>query len=91
LEICNALNACYNSQRAALGQVFEALGFGKTLGRSTLLRVLFFAGRPLTHNEIGIELEVTTGSVTYLVDGFDREGLARRVIEPTDRLPFTSS
>lgn len=85
LEISNALNACYNSQRAALSQVFEDMGFGKTLGRSTLLRVLYFAGRPLTHNEIGTELEVTPGSVTYLVDGLEKEGLARRTIEPADR------
>jgi MarR family 2-MHQ and catechol resistance regulon transcriptional repressor len=85
LEITNALNACYNSQRAALGKTFEELGFGKALGRSTLLRALHFAGRPLTHNEIGYELEVTPGSVTYLVDGLEKEGLARRIIDPSDR------
>jgi DNA-binding MarR family transcriptional regulator len=85
LEITNALNACYNSQRAALGKVFGDLGFGKALGRPTLLRTLFFAGRPLTHNEIGSELEVTPGSVTYLVDGLEKEGLARRLIDPSDR------
>src|SRR5688572_16718913 len=61
LEICNALNACYHSHMAAVGRLFEDLGFGKTFGRSTLLRALSFAGRPLTHNEIANELEVTPG------------------------------
>jgi MarR family transcriptional regulator, 2-MHQ and catechol-resistance regulon repressor len=85
-EISNAINACYNGQRAALGRMFETLGAGSTLGRSTLLRALYFAdGRPLTHNEIGAELQITPGSVTYLVDGLEKAGLVKRTIHPSDR------
>ncbi len=85
LEISNALNACYNSQRAALSKMFEELGLAKTLGRSTVIRAIYFAGRPLTHNEIGTELEITPGSVTYLVDGLERDGFAKRIVDATDR------
>lgn len=85
LEITNALNACYNAQRAALSKMFQDVGMAKTLGRSTVIRAIHFAGRPLTHNEIGVELEITPGSVTYLVDGLERDGYARRIVDETDR------
>ena len=85
LEITNALNACYNAQRVALSKMFQEMGLAKTLGRSTVIRAIYFAGRPLTHNEIGTELEITPGSVTYLVDGLERDGLAKRIVDETDR------
>jgi DNA-binding MarR family transcriptional regulator len=85
LEITNALNACYNAQRAALSTMFQDMGMAKTLGRSTVIRAISFARRPLTHNEIGVELEITPGSVTYLVDGLERDGFARRIVDETDR------
>jgi DNA-binding MarR family transcriptional regulator len=85
LEISNGLNACYNAHRAALGKMYEDLGVAKTLGRSTVIRTLYFAGRPMTHNEIGTELEITPGSVTYLVDGLERDGFAKRTVDTTDR------
>jgi len=85
LEIANAINACYNSQRVALSRVYEDLGFPKALGRSSLLHTLFLAGRPLTHSEIASELEITQGSVTFLVDGLEKEGLVTRSTDSTDR------
>lgn len=85
LEITNALNACYNAQRAAIGQVYAVLGFPKALGKSSLLHALYLAGRPLKHNELGSELEITQGTVTFLVNGLEKEGLVTRTTDPTDR------
>jgi DNA-binding MarR family transcriptional regulator len=85
LEITNAIHACYNAQRAALIRMFTELSLTKALGRSTVIRAIHFAGRPLTHNEIGTELEITPGSVTYLVDGLERDGLAKRVVGSENR------
>jgi DNA-binding MarR family transcriptional regulator len=85
MEIANAINACYNGQRAALGRTYENLGFQKTLGRSSLLHTLFLASRALTHSEIRAELEITQGSVTFLVDGLEKQGLVTRTVDPTDR------
>ncbi len=85
LQITNALNACYHAHRAALSKRFENLGLAKTLGRSTVLRALYFAGKPLTHNDIATDLEITPGSVTYLVDGLERDGLVKRAVDQTDR------
>ena len=85
MEIANAINACYNGQRAALGRTYENLGFQKTLGRSSLLHTLYLAGRALTHSEIRAELEITQGSVTFLVDGLEKQGLVSRTVDATDR------
>jgi DNA-binding MarR family transcriptional regulator len=85
LEITNALNACYNGQRAALGKTYEDLGFGKALGRSSLIHALYLADRPLTHNEIALELEVTQGTVTFLVDGLEKEGFVKRTSDAEDK------
>ena len=85
LQITNALNACYHAHRAALSNMFEDMGLAKTLGRSTVLRALYFAGRPLRHNDIATDLEITPGSVTYLVDGLERDGLVKRAVDQTDR------
>lgn len=85
VEISNAVNACYNSQRAAIGRVYEQLGFPKALGRSSLLHTLFLAGRPLTHSEVGSELEITQGTVTFLVDALEKEGLVSRTPDSADR------
>jgi DNA-binding MarR family transcriptional regulator len=85
LEISNAINACYNSQRAAVGHTYEELGFAKALGRSSLLHTLYLAGKPLTHGEVRSELEITQGSVTFLVDGLEREGLVSRTTDAQDR------
>jgi DNA-binding MarR family transcriptional regulator len=85
LEITNALNACYNSQRAAIGRAYEELGFQKTLGRSSLLHTLYLADRPMTHSDLRNELEVSQGTVTFLVDGLEKEGLVSREADSTDR------
>ncbi|HLF77241.1 MAG TPA: MarR family transcriptional regulator [Dehalococcoidia bacterium] len=85
LEISNAINTCYNSQRASIGRAYESLGFKKALGRSSLLHTLYLAGRPMTHGEIRAELEITQGSVTFLVDGLEKEGLVSRTTDSTDR------
>lgn len=86
LEVSHAINACYNAKRAALARMYDGLGYGRAVGRSTLLHVLFFArSQPLSHSEIGNELQITPGSVTYLVDGLEKEGLVRRVVDPANR------
>jgi DNA-binding MarR family transcriptional regulator len=67
-------------------RVMEAGGFGRTIGRSTLLRALYFAdGKPLNHNEIGKLLRVTPATVTNMVNGLEKEGLVQRTPGESDR------
>ena len=86
ISICNAINVSYNAARNALAQRYDKLGLGGTLGRSTLLRVRYFAGeKPLTHNEIGAELQLTPGTVTYLVSELVKDGFVTRTVDPRNR------
>lgn len=74
------------AQMAALGRLCDALGVSRTLGRHSVLRLLFFApGRRLTQVEVAREMQVTSANITFLVDGLEKEGLVRRVPSLTDR------
>jgi DNA-binding MarR family transcriptional regulator len=86
LRVSQAINACFNSKKAALARMYDSLGYGGALGRSSLLHALYFAdGGPLTHSEISNELQIAPASVTYLVDGLEKEGLVLRTIDPSNR------
>jgi DNA-binding MarR family transcriptional regulator len=89
LELTGALAAAQVAYRAALERSMEAVGVGRTIGRSTLLRALYFAeGKPLSQNEIGKQLAVTPATVTYMLTGLEKEGLVTRVRMEEDRRSF---
>jgi DNA-binding MarR family transcriptional regulator len=86
IEASIGVNSAYNAQMAALGRLCTALGVGRTVGRHALLRILYFAtGHRMTQFEIAAEMQVTSGNVTFLVDGLEKEDLVRRQPHPTDR------
>lgn len=75
-----------SQQSSALTRFFNGLDQGRTRGRYTALRILYFAeGRPLAQNDIREEMNVTAANVTYLIDGLEKEGLVKRVPNPADR------
>ena len=89
LELTGALAAAQVAYRAALERSMEAIGVGRTIGRSTLLRALYFAeGQPLSQNEIGKQLAVTPATVTYMLTGLEKEGLVSKVRMEEDRRSF---
>ncbi len=56
------------------------------VGLNELLACAFIAASgPRTPSEIAERLQVTTASVTELVDRLERNGLVRRIPHPTDR------
>lgn len=89
LELTGALAASQVSYRTALERSMEAVGVGRTIGRSTLLRALYFAaGKPLSQKEIRRQLSVTGATVTYMLTGLEKEGLVTRVRNQEDRRSF---
>jgi MarR family 2-MHQ and catechol resistance regulon transcriptional repressor len=59
---------------------------GLTAARFSLVRVLYFApDHRQTQHEIASKLRVTSGNVTYLVDGLEKDGIVVRTDHPTDR------
>jgi DNA-binding MarR family transcriptional regulator len=86
MELTLAINACSRSSRNALERSMEGAGVGRTIGRSTVLRALYFAdGKPLSHNELGKQLRVTPATVTSMVNGLEKDGLVRRTQGEADR------
>ena len=59
---------------------------GLTAARFSLVRVLYFAPEHRqTQYQIASKLRVTSGNVTYLVDGLEKDGIVVRMDHPTDR------
>jgi DNA-binding MarR family transcriptional regulator len=62
------------------------LGIGLTDARFTLLVTLYFTkDRRLAQNEISRELGVSRTNITNLIDGLERDGLVKRIANPSDR------
>lgn len=71
---------------SALGRMCDALGVSRTLGRHSLLRLLYFAPeRRLTQVDVAKQMQVTSANITFLVDGLEKDSLVRRVPSLTDR------
>ena len=62
----------------------EDRGLGVSPARLSALSVLVFGG-PLSIGRLAKAEQVSAPTMTRLVDSLEREGLARRVVAPTDR------
>jgi DNA-binding MarR family transcriptional regulator len=86
VQLCLGTDAASNAHHASAFRMYQALGFERTPGRYSVLRVLYFSPtRCLTQVEIGDDIRVTSANVTHLVDGLEKDGLVRRIPHPTDR------
>jgi MarR family 2-MHQ and catechol resistance regulon transcriptional repressor len=76
----------YTSLMAAFSRCLAAIGESRTHGRTKILRLLYLSDHErLPQHEIGRQLGVTSANVTYLIDGLEKEGLVRRVVNQQDR------
>ena len=85
MELTLALNSCSRSYRIAQERAMEGVGVGRIIGRSTILRALYFADRRLSHKELGQQLRVRPATVTSMVNGLEKEGLVSRTPGESDR------
>jgi DNA-binding MarR family transcriptional regulator len=85
MEVNLALHAGYYAAHEAGKKLISSFGQGRTAGRFTVLRALFLGGRKLTQNEIASRLMITSASVTFLIDGLEKEGLVERSTNEQDR------
>ncbi|MGE0687058.1 MAG: MarR family winged helix-turn-helix transcriptional regulator [Dehalococcoidia bacterium] len=82
LEVASA----YASLMAAFSRCLSAIGESRTTGRTKILRLLYLSEHErLPQHEIGRQLGVTSANVTYLIDGLEKEGLVRRIVNQADR------
>jgi DNA-binding MarR family transcriptional regulator len=80
LRLLTCANLIQTSIRARLRTEFDT-----TLPRFDVLAQLDAVGRPLTMGELSSRLMVTSGNVTALVDGMERDLLLARLAHPEDR------
>jgi DNA-binding MarR family transcriptional regulator len=86
IEVNLAVHAGYWAVKDAETKLYLSLGLGRTAGRFTVLRAIFLSpGRRLTQNEVAMKLNITSATVTFLVDGLQKEGLVDRLINEADR------
>lgn len=86
IEITFRLGAAFAAMRASTQRLLASLGHERAAGRMGVLRTLYFAPhRSMSQNEIGSHMNVTSGSITYIVDSLERDGLVNRSTHPTDR------
>jgi DNA-binding MarR family transcriptional regulator len=86
IMLCLRTDAASAAHKAATARLFQSLGLERTMGRYTVLRILYFApAHRMTPLEIGGDINVTSSNVTYLVDGLEKEGMVRRVPDTVDR------
>jgi DNA-binding MarR family transcriptional regulator len=82
-----AITSVMRVQQIWLGRLNEALGpHGLTFARYEALMLLYFSRTgALPLGKIGSRLQVHPASVTNLIDGLERDGLAARAPHPSDR------
>jgi DNA-binding MarR family transcriptional regulator len=80
-----AVHASYYAAHEAGKKLISSFGQGRTAGRFTVLRALFLGGSKLTQNEIADRLMITPASVTFLIDGLEKESLVARMTNEQDR------
>jgi DNA-binding MarR family transcriptional regulator len=82
-----AITSVMRVQQIWLGRLNEALGqHGLTFARYEALMLLYYSrSGSLPLGKIGARLQVHPTSVTNLIDGLERNGLAERTPHPSDR------
>ena len=76
----------YTSLMAAFSRCLSAIGESRAHGRTKIIRLLYLSDHErLPQHEIGRQLGVTSANITYLIDGLEKEGLVRRIVNQQDR------
>lgn len=86
VEVALLLGRASVRQSGALDRLFDSMNLGRRRGRYGVLRVLYFAdGRRLPQYAIMGQMNVTSASMTGLIDGLANDGLVTRERDKTDR------
>ena len=80
------LAATSKAMHDSVQRLFRAHGFERAAGRVGVLRALYFSPtQRLRLNDVSSHLQVTSASISYLMDGLEKDGLVTRSPHETDR------
>jgi DNA-binding MarR family transcriptional regulator len=86
VEVALLLGRASVRHSSALDRLFDSMNLGRTRGRYGVLRVLYFAeGRRMPQYAIMGQMNVTSASMTGLIDGLANDGLVTRDRDKTDK------
>ena len=86
IEISYRLSETSDAMRSASDRIFAMFGAEGGRPRYGIMRGIFFEPCGwLTQNQIAEQVAIPPSTVTYLVDGLERDKLVARTAHPTDR------
>jgi MarR family 2-MHQ and catechol resistance regulon transcriptional repressor len=86
VEISLGVHVAHSAAQEARTRVVNSFGLGRVGGRYSALRSLYLASENyLTPQELSERLMITAASVTFLIDGLEKDGLVVRTVDEHDR------
>jgi len=85
VEICIRMDAGSIAHKASLRRTVQSLGLESSTGYSVLRSLYFSPQHRMNQSEIGIDVQMASASITYLIDSLEKEQLVRREVGPVDR------
>ena len=85
VELCLRSDAASMAHKTALRHRVQSLGIESSTGYSVMRALYFAPEHRLNMSEIGTQIQMTSASITYLVDNLEKEGIVERGGDPTDR------
>jgi DNA-binding MarR family transcriptional regulator len=86
VELGYRVGAASAAARASVRRLLKSMGYERAAGKIGVLRSLYFAlDQQMSQQAISENMNVTSGNVTYLVDGLLKDGLVERSPHPSDR------
>jgi MarR family transcriptional regulator, 2-MHQ and catechol-resistance regulon repressor len=85
VELCLRSDAASSAHKAALRHRVQAAGIESSTCYSVLRALYFTPQHRMNMSEIGSHIQMTSASITYLVDNLEKEGVVKREGDPADR------
>jgi DNA-binding MarR family transcriptional regulator len=85
VEACLRSDLASSTHKSAIRHRVQELGMESNTGYPVLRALYFSPGHSMSQGEISNHIQITSASITYLVDVLEREGLVRRTVDASNR------
>jgi DNA-binding MarR family transcriptional regulator len=85
VELSYRLVAAFAAARRSMQRLLSSIGYERAAGKIGVLRSLYFSSEGMSQQEISENMNITSASITYLVDALVKDDLVERIPHPSDR------
>jgi len=85
VEACLRSDLASTTHKSAIRFWVQQLGMESNTGYSVLRALYFSPGHRMLQGDIGNYIQITSASITYLVDVLEEQGLLRRAVDASNR------